>query len=65
MRVIEFRRDPDAMLTAADLSAEQREALRSRDPSRIRAALVERPIDHDLLLLSWLGSISDSPDDAT
>ena len=61
IRASEFRRDPEAALAGVDLSAEQQEALRSRDPSRIRAALVERPLDQDLLFLTWLGSLTDEP----
>lgn len=61
MRAREFRRDPEAALAGVDLSADQQEALRSRDSSRIRAALVERPLDQDLLFLTWLGSLTDEP----
>jgi hypothetical protein len=62
VRAIEFREDPDAALAAANLSSEQRDVLKSRDPSRIRAALADRPAEDDLLFLSWLGSIADEPD---
>jgi hypothetical protein len=61
IRASEFRRDPETALSGVDLSAEQQEALRSRDPSKIRAALVERPLDQDLLFLTWLGSLADEP----
>lgn len=49
-------------MAGVDLSPAQREVLRSGDPAQIRAALAERPVEDDLLLLSWLGSIADDPD---
>ena len=61
LRASEFRRDPETALAGVDLSPEQQEALRSRDPSRIRAVLVDRPLDQDLLFLTWLGSLTDEP----
>ena len=62
IRARAFREDPDRALADADLSPQQREVLKSRDPSRIRAALADRPAEDDLLFLSWLGSIADDPD---
>ena len=65
IRARDFRADPDRALAGADLSPAQRDVLRSRDPSQIRAALVERPVEDDLLFLSWLGSIADDADTPT
>ena len=62
LRARAFRADPDRALADVDLSEEQRDAMRSRDPSRIRAALVERSADQDLLLLAWLGAVTEEID---
>jgi hypothetical protein len=58
----EFRTNPDLAMSRVDLSPAQRDVLRSGDPAQIRAALAERPVEDDLLLLSWLGSIADDRD---
>ena len=62
VRARQFRADPDSTMAGADLSPEQQDVLRSRDPSRIRAALVEGPVDHDLLMLAWLGPLAHETD---
>ena len=59
-----FKADPDSMMALLDLSAEERQALASRDPARIRALLTESPPDRDWLLLAWFGSLADEADPA-
>lgn len=39
VKMEEFWRDPDAFLATADLTAEEKDVLRSRDPERIQALL--------------------------
>lgn len=57
LRAREFRDHPEALLGGAGLSEEEEQAVRGRDASRIRALLAEEPPEHDLMLLTWLGSI--------
>jgi hypothetical protein len=54
----EFKADPERAMAGRDLSSQERQALVSRDPAKIRALLVESPPDRDWLLLAWLGSLA-------
>ena len=60
IRAQRFRSDPDAAMAGTNLSPEQKAILRSRDDARIRAALVDRPIEQDLMLFAWLGLLQDA-----
>lgn len=57
IRARRFRADPDADLALTDLTVEQKAILRSREPARLRAALVGTPPEGDLVLLAWLASL--------
>ena len=57
-RVARLRSDPDAELADADLSEEEKEIIRSRDPVRIRSAMVTRTTAVEVSALAWLTWLS-------
>ncbi len=57
-----FKADPVSAMAAIELSDEERQALLSRDPAKIRVLLTEQPSDRDWLLFAWFGSLAADED---
>jgi len=58
LRAQAFQANPESAMAGRDLTEEEKQALLSRDPARIRVLLTEELPDRNWLLLAWFGSLS-------
>lgn len=64
LRARKFKANPAPDLRRAGLSKEEKDALRSRDPARIRAVMAAESPERDWMLLSWLTSLTQDGEEA-
>jgi hypothetical protein len=57
-RVARLKSQPDAELAGTDLSEEEKEIVKSRDPARIRSAMVADTATVEVSALAWLSWLS-------